>query len=571
MDIKNIQEQLDYLYSQGKNKEAYQLLLDMLKKAMEENRDDIVLFLLSELMGYYRVTSQFELGNKMALQSLKIINNHGIEDSIDAATLYLNIATLYRVEGLYDSSLDMYHKCEKIYNRYLNEYDERMASFFNNISLLYQELGDYNKALDYELQALNIVQHLFDCKIEEAITYTNLASIYKCMEDNSHALKSLNRALELFEEYGKNDPHYLAALSQKAQYLYEKKDYKESIDLYNKILIDIEKVYGKSKEYYIVQENMKKVIADVNHSIKGLDLCYEYYLKYGKPMLEEYKEYLPYMAIGLFGMGSDCLGYDDEISVDHDFGPGFVILLPRDIYLKIGKQLQESYNQLPEEFMGYKRLISKQGCNRVGVYSINDYLLSLIKKVPITNEDWLNCNDQELLSCVNGRIFEDYYGEITRIRDCLKYYPEEVRRIKLANSIALMAQSGQYNYSRCMKRKDELTANLALYKFIEETLSCVYLLNKEYKPYYKWSFKGLEKCKRLKDIKMLLEELMQLPSQKEAWYLYKEGINYNDKKVVIIEKISQRIIKELQHQQLTKINDSFLDNHIQFILEDYND
>ena len=57
-----------------------------------------------------------------------------------------------------------------------------------------------------------------------------------------------------------------------------------------------------------------------------------------------------------------------------------------------------------------------------------------------------------------------------------------------------MAQSGQYNYARCMQREDEVAATLALNEFIDQTLSLLYLLNKKYKPYYKWSYYGLKDC-----------------------------------------------------------------------------
>lgn len=566
MNITNISKSLDLFYSQGKSEDAYQLLLDSLQKAMVINRDDIVLFLLSELMGYYRVTSQFDLGNKMATQSLKIISNHKIENTIEAATVYLNIATLYRVQGRYTDSLNMYILCEKIYQNFLNEDDERYASFYNNISLLFQEMGDFKKAIEYEFKALNIIKELDNCEIEEAITYTNLSSMYKNINNDDKSLNYLKKALFLFEKHGKQDPHYFAALSLKAQYYYSKKQYNESIELYKKILNGLEKVYGKSKEYYIVQENMNRVLQEYNHSIKGIDLCFQYYKYYGKNMIEQFSEYLPYIAVGLFGYGSDCLGYDDNISIDHDYGPGFVVLLPKDIYMIIGEKMQKAYQSLPNEFMGYKRITSKHGNKRVGVYSIEDYFSTLINKIPQSKEDWLYSDENALLLCTNGKIFEDNYGEVTKIRKYLEYYPEDIKIQKLAKSIALLSQSGQYNYARCMKRNDEVAAGLALYQFIDEVISCIYLLNKKYKPYYKWSYRGLDDCTILKDLKSLLKELILLPSQKDAWTKDVQDINYNDKKVIIIEKICQRILSELKKQKLTKLDDDFLGNHVAQII-----
>ena len=301
--------------------------------------------------------------------------------------------------------------------------------------------------------------------------------------------------------------------------------------------------------------------------MKGLDLCYQYYLKYGKRMLEEkFSQFMQYMAIGLFGFGSDCLGFDDDISLDHDFGPGFVILLPYDIYCLIGDSIQKEYDLLPKEFMGIQRQESSHGKMRVGVYSIEQFFGQFIDKIPESLEDWLSLDENSLLCCTNGLIFDDYLGEVTRIRDILAYYPEDIRIKKIAYSIAKMAQSGQYNYARCMKRRDEVAASLAINEFVNETLSVVYLLNKKYKPYYKWSYKGLEQCEKLNDIKDLLLELVLLPSQREKWNKNREGINYNDKKVVLIERICQKVIYELRNQKLTHSFDDFLENHVLIVL-----
>ena len=60
--------------------------------------------------------------------------------------------------------------------------------------------------------------------------------------------------------------------------------------------------------------------------MKGLELGRKYYEEYGKPMLEkEFPEIINSIAVGLVGSGSDCYGYDDDISHDHDFEPGFFI------------------------------------------------------------------------------------------------------------------------------------------------------------------------------------------------------------------------------------------------------
>ena len=64
--------------------------------------------------------------------------------------------------------------------------------------------------------------------------------------------------------------------------------------------------------------------------MKGLELAKNYYLTYGKEMLEnEFPTLLPRLAVGLVGQGSECLGYDDDISKDHDFEPCFCIFITK--------------------------------------------------------------------------------------------------------------------------------------------------------------------------------------------------------------------------------------------------
>lgn len=73
-------------------------------------------------------------------------------------------------------------------------------------------------------------------------------------------------------------------------------------------------------------------------------------------------------AIGLVGEGSECFGFDDELSRDHNWGPGFCVWLSREDMARFGEQAGAVYRALPEEFMGFRRLRpSYLSADRVGV------------------------------------------------------------------------------------------------------------------------------------------------------------------------------------------------------------
>ena len=105
--------------------------------------------------------------------------------------------------------------------------------------------------------------------------------------------------------------------------------------------------------------------------MNGLKLAKAYYESYGRPMLEEqFAEILPKLACGLCGSGSECFGFDDAVSEDHDFEPGFLIFLPceDEVDRKTAFALERAYAKLPKEFMGYKRsMVQPVGGARHGV------------------------------------------------------------------------------------------------------------------------------------------------------------------------------------------------------------
>ena len=71
---------------------------------------------------------------------------------------------------------------------------------------------------------------------------------------------------------------------------------------------------------------------------------------------EKFPELEDKLAIGLVGDGSECFGYDDDISRDHDFEPGFCIFVSDDIDSRTEFQLERAYAKLPKTFEGVDRL-----------------------------------------------------------------------------------------------------------------------------------------------------------------------------------------------------------------------
>lgn len=290
--------------------------------------------------------------------------------------------------------------------------------------------------------------------------------------------------------------------------------------------------------------------------MNGIELSEKYYETYGKPMLEEqFPEILPYLACGICGSGSECFGYDDAVSQDHDYEPGFIIFLPGEdvIDRRTAFLLERAYAKLPKEFMGLKRsLMAPAGGARHGVIRTEDFFLEKTgtKDGILTIGQWLETPEQSLAEAVNGKIFTDPYGEVTRIREGLHYFPENIRRKKLAGQLLLMAQAGQYNYQRCLQHGETAAAQMAVFEFVKSTMAVIFLLNGIYQPYYKWSFRALRQLERLSLDAEVMEYLITSDNDANA-----------EEKYRAIEDIASDVIDELAEQGLTKAICGDLEKH----------
>lgn len=88
-------------------------------------------------------------------------------------------------------------------------------------------------------------------------------------------------------------------------------------------------------------------------SISGLELSRRFYFEVVKPLLDTKFPNLQYDA-ALIGPGSEVLGFDDQISTDHHFGPRLFIFLSDEDFLNYRDEIKVFlYNNLPYEFLRY--------------------------------------------------------------------------------------------------------------------------------------------------------------------------------------------------------------------------
>ena len=127
--------------------------------------------------------------------------------------------------------------------------------------------------------------------------------------------------------------------------------------------------------------------------MRALDLSRNWYESCGEPMLErEFGDVVRRIAVGRAGHGSECFGYDDDISRDHDFETGFCMWLTREDEEKIGFKLTRAYDKLKAEYNGTPLThTSVIGANSQGVSRIGDFYRRYTGTdgAPATWRDWL--------------------------------------------------------------------------------------------------------------------------------------------------------------------------------------
>ena len=612
LQLSILNELMGFYRSRGehaKNKPIIDKALDLAKK-MDLAGTEAGTTTLINAATSLRAAGSYDRAEKIYTQALNESSETLGAKNRKLAALHNNLSMLYSETGrTHDAIEELNHALEILQNTSTDpERDIDIAATHTNLALAM--LQECSKECTQERKECSK-----ECSHPNTSTNSKSATLDSAFE---HASTSVRMYVAGNNE---NQPHYASALAGFAQVQCARGKYAQAEESYSKALDLIARCYGKDSESYAItaenlrqarelaekitkesteiQESANQDITEqhstnshpanqnaANHNIKtGMQLAQSYWQTYGKPLLDQPKfaKYKNRIAAGLVGHGSECYGFDDEISRDHDFGPGFCVWLTDEDYAEIGADLQTAYDALPRKYAGFgsrnetPRAKSCESSKRVGVFSISEFFENLtgFPTAPSQNEPhlWLSLSESTLAAATNGKIFADPLGEFSKARQSFKLMPDDVRISLISRRLGMMAQAGQYNVPRMLARKDASAAWLSINEFVRATASLVFLLNNPvtagYLPYYKWQFAALRKlsnrmASRLPEVCSKLESIMQLSSAAcfggDGFGEGGKGAGLAQKQVSqIIDSICEDIVRELQYEGLSDCDETFLE------------
>jgi len=260
--------------------------------------------------------------------------------------------------------------------------------------------------------------------------------------------------------------------------------------------------------------------------IPGLELSEEFYVEAVEPIIRAHFPQLSYAA-ALIGSGSEVLGFDNEISTDHHWGPRVMLFL-NEVDMPIFSESIKTVlsKQLPHRFRGYPTSYLASDAaddaahaiqildynnegpvnHRVSIetldHFLNDYLGFRIQ-YEITPADWLSFPDQKLLSITKGKVFHDTIG-LEDLRRQFAYYPHDVWLYLMASAWCRIEQE-EHLMGRAGSMGDEIGAAIIASRLVRDLMRLCFLMEKQYAPYPKWfgtAFRQLESADVLEPILM---------------------------------------------------------------------
>lgn len=557
--IQSLIEDSQIALKKGNELEVIEILEEAKRLAKNYDENILLITILNDISGAKRVCGRYEEAIEELEEAISLMKSMGFSNRPEFGTTLINIANTYRMKREFNRAVEYFEAAYQLFTD-IGQDGFLWASLCNNYSLLLQEIGDYEKAYTMQQQSIDTLKKTKRFELPLASSYNNMYKILCDLNRIDEGEAYLMDAKNIYERLvGTNHPLYAASINNLADCHYRKNEMQKALSLYDEALRIIDENYGKDSEaYQNILQNIdtikKKLCINENFSDdiskdsclrrecttslvrkSGLERSRELFETVIEPILrKEIPEILDIASIGIAGQGSECLGYDDDLSEDHDFKTRCTIWLDKPDYEDYFDKIQRIFQNIDAEI--------KCECAQ-DFYQKYTGLTS----PPSTISQWLVLPQDILRIISNGELFINHCKPFREFREViLNYYPEDVRFKKMAYCLNKIAQSGQYNYARAIKRSDDVVAMFAMSEFLEFYIKFLHLVNKKYAPFYKWRYRSA------KELKILAPQTSKLIEKLAA---YKSSASENTD---MIEHICALIVNYLNEQGYSDKNYDFL-------------
>jgi len=235
--------------------------------------------------------------------------------------------------------------------------------------------------------------------------------------------------------------------------------------------------------------------------MQGIELSRRFYTDVVRPWLNTTAPDLRHAA-ALVGYGSELLGFDDELSRDHNWGPRVHLFIDRKAFDQRAHGLVAEFsNAVPTHFLGEpigwrsRPHPPAGGDEAVGaldhgleIHTVEgtlERLLGIRSVDGLTAPQWLAFPEQRLLALTGGAVFHEDSGRLTQARSALAYFPHDVWLYKIACQWRRIAEEQAF-VGRAGQVGDDLGSRVVASRLVRDVMRMAFLLSRCYAPYAKW-------------------------------------------------------------------------------------
>jgi hypothetical protein len=247
-----------------------------------------------------------------------------------------------------------------------------------------------------------------------------------------------------------------------------------------------------------------------------LDLSRDFFHEHVLPVFErEFPHETGQIAFGLFGYGSEVLKLDDALSTDHHWGIRINALMPADLLAARGDAIRRTVTAaLPDQYRGIALGEGQMPGKGLSLESLEAHLTRTlgIDHAPANAAEWLAIPEEDMTHVIAGEVWRDDPGAFTAVRTALNgYYPEPVRRRRIAHWCRYFSGMGTYALKRAVLRANDLYCNITFTRALRLGVQLAFLIDRRYFPYDKWLYTYFAQLPRMAArLKPLVDEAAQL-------------------------------------------------------------